>query len=135
MAVRLNPYLLFAGTAREAITFYGEVFGGEPQIMTFGQTGAEGELADKVMHGMLEAPGAITLMVSDLPPGEDLRPGNDVTVSLSGDDRADLTRCWERLSEGGQVETPLERQVWGDDFGMCTDRFGTRWMVNIAGTA
>jgi PhnB protein len=27
---------------------------------------------------------------------------------------------------------PLETQVWGDEFGMCVDQFGTAWMVNIS---
>lgn len=28
---------------------------------------------------------------------------------------------------------PLEKQMWGDEFVMCLDRFGVPWMVNIAG--
>jgi PhnB protein len=27
---------------------------------------------------------------------------------------------------------PLEKQAWGDDFGMCSDQFGVPWMVNIS---
>jgi PhnB protein len=58
-----------------------------------------------------------------------------MAISLSGDDADELRRCWERLSDGGAVQVPLEQQVWGDVFGMCTDRFGVSWMVNIAGDA
>ncbi len=27
---------------------------------------------------------------------------------------------------------PLQRQAWGDEFGMLTDRFGVSWMINIS---
>ena len=56
-------------------------------------------------------------------------------VSLSGDDEAELRGYWDKLSEGGQVTVPLEKQVWGDTFGMVTDRFGVGWMVTVPGPA
>ena len=71
-------------------------------------------------------------MASDTPPGMEHRPGTNIAVSLSGDDAGDLRAWWERLSDGGQVAVPLEKQMWGDEFGMCVDRFGIPWMVNIA---
>jgi PhnB protein len=136
MSSRLNPYLSLPGTAREALAFYQGVFGGESSLMTFGEAGAaDAPHADQVMHAQLESPSGYTLMLADMPPGEDHRPGNDVALSLSGDDADELRRCWGQLSEGGAVHVPLEPQMWGDVFGMCTDRFGVSWMVNIAGDA
>ena len=70
-------------------------------------------------------------MASDSPPGMELQAGNNIAVSLSGDDADDLRGYWEKLSTGGNVQMPLEKQIWGDTFGMCTDRFGLSWMVNI----
>jgi PhnB protein len=134
MGVTLNPYLHFDGTAADAIAFYAEVLGGTTNVMTFGQMGMEGPAADKVMHGQLETEQGMTLMCSDFPPGEDVVKGNTVTVSLSGDDAGALRSYWERLSDGGQVHTPLEKQMWGDEFGACTDRFGVQWVLNIAGS-
>jgi PhnB protein len=61
--------------------------------------------------------------------------GAAVSISLSGDDSDELRRFWEGLSEGAEVTMPLEKQMWGDEFGMLTDRFGMQWMVNIAGAA
>ena len=133
MGVTLNPYLHFDGEAADAIAFYADVLGGTTSVMTFGQMGMEGPDAQKVMHGQLETDSGITLMVSDMPPGSTRRRGNDVTISLSGDDEPTLRGWWEKLSAGGQVETPLEKQMWGDVFGACTDRFGVNWLVNIAG--
>jgi PhnB protein len=134
MGVTLNPYLHFDGTATEALAFYADVFGGATNVMTFGSMGMEGPDAGKVMHGQLETDAGITLMCSDLPHDMELSRGNDMTVSLSGDDAETLRGWFGRLSEGGAVETPLEKQMWGDEFGACTDRFGVHWLVNIAGS-
>ena len=136
MTIRLNPYLSFDGDAREAMEFYRTVFGGELTLSTFGELGAsDAPGADKIMHGQLEGGEGLVLMGADTPPGEERRPGNDVALSLSGDDADALRRLWQQLSDGGTVSVPLERQMWGDEFGMCTDRFGVSWMVNIAGSA
>ncbi len=132
MASQLNPYLNFPGTAREAMTFYQQVLGGSLDVMTFGQYGMEGEGADGVMHAYLATPDGFVLMASDMPPGQDggATAASNVHVSLSGDDDA-LRRYWEGLSEGATVTMPLEKQMWGDEFGALTDRFGISWMVNI----
>ncbi len=132
MASRLNPYLTFGGDARQAMEFYQGVFGGMLALNTFGEAGQAGTpIADKIMHGMLETSSGFTLMGADTPPGMEHAPGNNFSVSLSGDDEAELQGYWEKLSADGSVAVPLEKQMWGDVFGMCTDRFGIPWMVNI----
>jgi PhnB protein len=132
MASRLNPYLTFDGNAREAMEFYQDVFGGELTVSTFGSFGqADPSIADKIMHAQLETANGYTLMASDLPPGAEHKPGTSITVSLSGTDAADLRGYWEKLSAGGAVTMPLEKQMWGDEFGQCVDRFGVAWMVDI----
>jgi PhnB protein len=131
MASRLNPYLAFAGNAREAMTFYQSVFGGKLDINTFGEFGAaENVDPDGVMHAQLEGDNGYTLMASDLPPGMEHHAGENISMSLSGDDEQ-LRTYWEQLSSSGTVTMPLEKQMWGDEFGMCTDQFGIPWMVNI----
>ena len=133
MPSRLNPYVTFAGNAREAMEFYQQVFGGDLSLNTFGQYGApDTPEADQIMHGMLEAPNGFTLMGADTPPGMEHNPGDNMAISLSGDDADELRGYWEKLSAGGTVSVPLEKQMWGDEFGMCADRFGVPWMVNIA---
>jgi PhnB protein len=133
VASTLNPYITFDGRAREALEFYREVLGGELNVNTFGDFGNDaGGDADKIMHGQLETSAGFTLMAADNPPGQDYNPGNNFAVSLSGDDGDQLRGYWEKLSDGGMVMVPLEKQMWGDEFGMCGDRFGVTWMVNIA---
>jgi PhnB protein len=134
MTVRLNPYLSFRDNAREAMTFYHSVFGGELTVSTFADlhTSADPTEQHKIMHSQLETPDGLVLMGADSPEGMEYRPQAGVSVSLSGDDEARLRGYWERLSEGGSVTVPLEKAPWGDTFGMCVDRFGTSWLVNVA---
>ena len=132
MASRLNPYISFAGNARQAMGFYQGVFGGALTLHTFGEFGAQDSPdADKIMHGMLETDSGFTLMGADTPPGTEHNPGTNIAVSLSGDDADELRSYWEKLSDGGTVSVPLEKQMWGDEFGACVDQFGINWMVNI----
>jgi PhnB protein len=132
VASRLNPYISFNGNARQALEFYKGVLGGTLSLSTFGEFGAQdAPEADKIMHGMLESDRGLTLMGADTPPGMEHNPGNNIAVSLSGDDSDELRGYWDKLSDGGAVAVPLEKQMWGDEFGMCTDQFGIAWMVNI----
>lgn len=133
MTARLNPYLSFFGTAKQAMEFYQSVFGGNLTMSTFGEYGNEGtEYADQIMHAQLETDTGLALMASDVPPGmKDVTVGNNITVSLSGDDEV-LRNYWEKLASKGNVTMPLEKQVWGDEYGAVTDQFGIDWMVNIA---
>jgi PhnB protein len=134
MASQLNPYLTFDGNARAAMEFYHSVFGGELTVNTFGEFGnPDPAVADKVMHAQLTSPKGYLLMASDTAPGMPFNPGNTVTVSLSGDPGEGLEDVWTKLVEGGKVNVPFEKQMWGDLFGQCTDKFGTQWMVDVAG--
>jgi PhnB protein len=129
----LNPYINFGDNARQAMEFYREVFGGELNLNTFGQYGdASAPGADNIMHAQLETKNGFTLMASDAPPGMEASggPGN-ITISLSGDDEQELRGYWDRLAEGGTVTMPFEKQMWGDLFGMVTDKFGVPWMVDV----
>lgn len=128
----LNPYISFRDNAREAMEFYKDVFGGNLSLNTFGEYGdpnAPG--ADNIMHAQLETDSGFTLMASDTPPGMDFTSGDNLKISLSGDDEQELRGYWDKLSDGGNVAMPLEKQMWGDLYGMCTDKYGVPWMVDI----
>ncbi|HWC81158.1 MAG TPA: VOC family protein [Pseudonocardiaceae bacterium] len=134
MASRLNPYLSFGDDARPAMEFYHSVFGGTLVLNTFGDLHAAQEPAenDLIMHGMLETTSGFTLMGSDTSTRVQRTVGNNITISLSGDDGEELRGYWTKLSEGGEVTMELQKQMWGDEFGMCTDKFGIGWMVDIS---
>lgn len=133
MGTQLNPYLSFRGNAMEAMEFYRSVFGGELTSSTFADFHATEDPAekDKVMHARLATPGGLTLMASDTPDQMEYTPGSSISISLSGEDEAELRRSWEGLTKGGTVIVPLGPAPWGDTFGMCTDKFGVNWMVDI----
>ena len=136
MATTLNPYLNFRDGTREVMEFYVSVFGGELTLSTFADMGGMGQDESeqgKVMHSQLITRGGMTLMAADVPASMEVSANG--TVSLSGDDEAELRGYWDGLVEGGSVTVPLEKAPWGDSFGMCTDRFGVDWMVNVSGGA
>jgi PhnB protein len=133
MQSRLNPYISFKDNARQAMEFYQTVFGGELTMDTFSEFQASDDPSegDKIMHAMLEAENGIVFMAADTPNQMPYQPGASISMSLSGDNEAELRGYFEKLSAAGQVTMPLEKAPWGDSFGMCTDQFGISWMVNI----
>jgi PhnB protein len=136
MATRLNPYLSFRDNAREAMEFYQSVFGGDVSSSTFGDfhVGDDPVEQGKIMHSALETQGGLVLMASDTPNSMEYTPGTNYSVSLSGTDEAELRGYWDKLSDGGTVTMPLNAAPWGDVFGMCVDKFGVSWLVNIEGS-
>lgn len=133
----LNPYLGFRDNAKEAMTYYQTVFGGELSMSTFGEFHASEDVdeQDKIMHAMLTTEKGMVLMGADTPNSMDYTPGNNISVSLSGSDEPELRGYFDKLADGGTVAMPLEKAPWGDTFGMCKDKFGIDWLVNIAPSA
>ncbi len=136
MPTRLNPYLSFRDNARQAMEFYQTVFGGELTLSTFAEMHASEDPSeqDKIMHSMLVSENDLVLMGADTPNSMEFTAGNNHSVSLSGEDDAELRGYWEKLSASGSVTVPLEKAPWGDSFGMCVDGFGVPWLVNINAT-
>lgn len=130
----LNPYLNFDGEARAAMEFYRDALGGELTVSTYGEMGFDGPEKDNLMHARLQTEDGFTIMASDLPPDMELKTGQNMSISISGplEDAEKLHRYWEKLSAGAEVTMPLEKQMWGDEFGSCIDRFGVPWMVDVA---
>jgi PhnB protein len=133
MATRLNPYLGFRDTARQAMDFYQSVFGGDLTRSTFAEFHASEDPAeqDKIMHSTLTTAQGFTLMASDTPNSMEYKPGTNFSVSLSGEDEDELRGYWDKLAGGGTVTMPLEKAPWGDSFGMVNDQFGVTWLINI----
>ena len=136
MPTILTPYVSFRDNAREAMEFYKSVFGGELTVSTFGDFQASDDPSEqnKVMHSQLTSPSGLVLMAADTPNSMDYTPGTAISISLSGDDETELTGYYEKLVDGGIVTEPLAKAPWGDSFGMCVDKFGINWLVNISGT-
>lgn len=132
--VTLDIYPFFMGNCREAMEFYKSIFGGELTIQTYGEVpGDKPEemkgMDDKVMHASLKG-GDIEMMASDSTRKAPFGP-SFISLSLSGTDEEKLRSLFDKLSEGGEVTSPLKKEFWGDIFGSLTDKFGIDWMVNI----
>lgn len=133
MAQQVNPYITFDGNCADAMTFYAVALGGTLQISTFRESGMD---IDGVMHAAVSTESGMHLFASDTAEGMgEYQPGTNVQISLSGDDADALRGHWEALFNGGQIVMPLERQMWGDDYGQLVDKFRILWHVNIAGAA
>jgi len=139
---RVSTYLNFPGTAEEAFAFYATVFGTEPltPLQRFGDMPAgpgapdlsEAERA-KVLHVELPILAGHVIMATDVleSMGQQLRVGNNTTLNLEPDTRAEAERLYAALSEGGADATGLNHMPWGSYWGTCLDRFGVRWMFNV----
>jgi PhnB protein len=134
MTISLNPYLNFTDNARDAMDFYKSVFGGNLEMHTFKEYNASQDPSedDKIMHSVLEADNGIMFMAADTPNNMEFKAGTNYSMSLSGDNEAELAGYYEKLAAAGTVIMPLENAPWGDKFGMVTDKYGIQWLVNIA---
>ncbi len=132
----VNPYLNFSGNCMEAFDYYKSVFGGEfSNVTRFSDMPSDAlddpAAADQIMHISLPL-GDSVLMGSDVPSNMGkVTAGNNTYVCVSPDSVADAERFFAGLAEGGTVEMPFGKQIWGDYFGSCTDRFGINWMVDV----
>jgi len=130
--IQFSPYLNFMGKGTQAMKFYHSIFGGKLNVQSYGDSGQAKNDAEKdlLMHGELQTD-SFVLYASDGNEEHKVKEGNNVHLSLMGDDEATLTKYFNKLSEGGTVDMPLAKQFWGDTFGQLTDKFGIHWMVNI----
>jgi PhnB protein len=133
MKTALIPYLNFNGIdTATAMKFYQGIFGGELKMSTFEESGMAKNDTEKdyIMHAELKTED-FSFMASSGQPGIPIKFGDSVSLSLIGTDEAGLTEKFNKLSVGGEITMKLEKQFWGDIFGMLTDKFGIQWMVNI----
>jgi PhnB protein len=134
MQTKLNPYINFKRETRAAMQFYQQVFGGKLVMSTFKDYHASQSVDedDLIMHAALETENGMTLLASDQPDRMEYHPGTNFTLALTGSNAAELTAYFQKLSQGGTITMPLAESIWKDTFGMCTDKFGMRWLVNIS---
>ena len=131
--MQLNPYLLFNGQCEEAFKFYERTLGAKIEsVLSAEGTPAEAhtppDWRKKVLHGRITLNGD-TVMASDCPPERYAQP-QGFSLNLSYADPSEAERIFSALSEGGQVQMPIQETFWAVRFGMVVDRFGIPWMVN-----
>jgi PhnB protein len=131
---QINSYLTFNGNCREAMTFYKECLGGELNFQTVGESPLSEKMPKKmkdcILHSTLTK-GSLILMGSDMVSEQGLVKGNSVSLSLNCSSEEEIKNCYERLSNGGLQNHPLENSFWGALFGDLTDKFGNHWILNF----
>jgi PhnB protein len=126
-----TPYLYFAGSARDALTFYGDVFGCAVQLHTFAEFTRTDGPADAIAHGYL-VEGPVALFAADVTDGEPSLRCEGMMLSLLGAAEPTVLRDWfARLSEGGQIVDDLQSRPWGASDGQVIDRFGLHWLIGF----
>lgn len=126
----LTPYILFPGTAREALSFYADVFGGETQLNTLAEMNRTDGAADAIAHGSLTG-GPVSLFGADAVDGAAFTAEGLMFALLGTADPATLRRWFARLSEGGQVVDDLQLRPWGAHDGVVADRYGVKWLIGF----
>jgi PhnB protein len=128
-----TPYLHLPGTAREALTFYGEVFGCAVQLHTFAEFSRSDGPGDAIAHGYLDD-GPVALFAADVVGDEPTFHCEGMMLALLGTAAPSTLRSWfARLSDGGQVVDDLQRRPWGASDGRVVDRFGLQWLIGFEG--
>lgn len=138
----VSPYLNFAGNTEEAFHFYESVFGGELRLVRFrdfegNPMGVPEADLDKLAHAALPLTDGAMLMGTDTLEsfGQELVAGNNFSITIETDSAEEAERLFTALADGGEVGMPLDQTEWAEKYGMCTDRYGVRWMVNYTGEA
>lgn len=128
-----TPYLHLPGTARDALTFYADVFGGEARLFTLADFNRTDGPADAIAHGQL-LDGPVELAASDVTGDDEAFEARGLMLSLLGTaDPATLRAWFDALADGGEVLDDLQRRPWGASDGQVVDRFGLRWLVGFEG--
>jgi len=137
----VSIYLNFKGNAEEAFNHYKKVFRTEfsnPPMRYKDMPPRDGTPPlpetdkNKIMHVALPILGGTQIMATDMLEslGQKLMEGNNFTISLSPDSKAETDGLYKELSEGGTDGVAPHDEFWGY-WGTCKDRFGIRWMFNI----
>lgn len=129
----LIPYLLFPGSAADALAHYASIFGGEARLFTYADAGRSDGPGEAIAHGML-VNGPVELAGADAAAGESTLDMSGMYFSLLGVAEPETLASWfAALAEGGTVIDPLQKRPWGDHDGTLVDRFGVPWLIGYQG--
>ncbi|WP_145038855.1 VOC family protein [Paenibacillus sp. Y412MC10] len=141
MTLRMNPYLVMDGNAKEAIQFYEKALDAQViMVQTFGEMPANPDFPlpdsarDRISHALLKV-GETDLMFSDTFPGQPVQSSNQVQICIMTDQAEQAKRIYEALREGGQVVMPLQETFWSPAYGIVADKFGVNWNISTEAEA
>src|SRR5690349_23089552 len=131
--IHINPYLNFNGNCREVMNFYKDCLQADLTLQTIGGSPIEDQcptaMKNHILHAVLQK-GNLLLMASDMIAPDGFNKGNNIALSLNCSTEEEIESFFSNLSEGGRVTHSLVKQFWGATFGVLTDKYGIRWMLN-----
>lgn len=127
----VNPYIAFKGNCRQAIEFYRNALGAE---VLFTHTVGESPMSnmgppENIMHCTMKV-GDSTIMMCDDPSPEAAAGDGNISLAIGLNDPERAKQLFGNLAQEGSVVMPLDKTYWAEAFGMVTDKFGIKWMVN-----
>jgi PhnB protein len=127
----VSPYIAFKGNCREAIEFYRSALDAE---VLFTQTVGESPMSDmgpaeNIMHCTIRV-GDSTIMMCDDPRPDAAAGDGNISLAIGLNDPEGAKQVFGNLAKDGTIVLPLEKTYWAEAFGMVTDKFGVKWMVN-----
>ena len=131
--LQVTPYIAFKGVCRNAIEFYKSALGAE---VLFTQTVGESPMSNmgpaaNIMHCTLKVGDSTIMMCDDPSPASASSDGGNISLTLGLKDPERARQLFANLADsGGTVLMPMEKTYWAEAFGMLTDQFGVKWMVN-----
>lgn len=133
--MQLNTYLAFNGNCEQALTFYADIFDANLELMRFRNAppceGMDAPPPDYIMHGCVTI-GGCSVMGTDAMMAGPFQPITGAHVVITVDDVDKAEELFAALSRDGKISMPMEKTFWAERYGICTDRFGTPWMINCA---
>ena len=141
MALRMNPYLVMNGNAREAVEFYKKALDAQVMaVQTFGEMPPDPNhpvpdgVKDRILHALLRVE-ETDLMFSDTFLGMPYQTGNNVTIALTTDNADRSRQIFAALAAGGQVQMPMQQTFWSPAYGQLADKFGVVWQISTEAKA
>lgn len=135
MTTAITPHLNFQGNARQALSFYHSVFGGELSIVTYAnaEKAEDASSPDDVIWGQVRNETGFRMMAYDVQTSKSWNPGeNAFYMVLESNTTTELTGYWDKLAESAEILQPLLPSPWSSLYGMLKDNFGTVWVCSVA---
>jgi PhnB protein len=129
-------FLNFDGNCRGAMEFYKKCFDGTLYLLTYGEAPgdpawAAEEVKDRILHSSLTKGSLTVLMAADIMPGMPFQQGGSFSVAIQCESLPEIDALFAALGENGGITMPLQETFWAARFGMLTDQFGIRWLLNL----
>jgi PhnB protein len=129
-------FLNFDGNCREAMEFYKTCFAAEVFLLRYSEAPGDfpwvtEETKDKIMHSSLTKGSLTILMGADTISSRPFQQGNNFSVTIHCESLQEIDALFTALGDNGEITMPLQETFWATRFGMLTDRFGIRWMLNL----